>query len=381
MSRRRPDSELAAARDAVDWDALRGTSHSSKSGTNGYGPIAADAETGVSQTFDVSKELGVNLPVRQITLAEGVNFQALMTSNIAYETKKYGRMLGWFRLGMGSLYTLAAIGLLFVVIFVSNGKMPLYKDPLAYSSLDKKWEVALDKVGDVHVDWALLALMTLFAPYHFMHFLGFVRDAYLRQIFYYQTNIIRWVFHGLVGGLLVGFFSIVMGVSSVIVFVLLTGLIMAAAAGMLFSELINLPTIYRKTESDTLESVQKEHGLTPCEARVFMERGYFIKRVAVMPWVFLFAVIVAAGFVGVVSFYFWSAVADTSSKVPWYAWTTYFITVVSLALMVIVNGAALLLDFAFLKNFLYIDLIHNVIELFLILANVILIIVGFSTTA
>lgn len=387
VTQRHAGAKGAAAFPTVDWDKMTHAAVASRGGGGGGSEatqslVGAEQGTRGSTTFDVGGTMGLkNLPIRRISLADGIDMRGLMTQEVEEEVAQWGTFLGWMRLIFGVLYGAAAIGLLFTVIFKTHGEFPLYEDPLRYSHLDKKWEVALEKVGNVHVDWALVALLSLFSAYHFVHFLPFVRDIYLRLVFYYQMNVIRWMFHGLVGGLMLGFCSIVMGVSNIIVFVLLTLAVVAAAAGALFSEMINMPALYNVGPNDTAGSLANDHGLSASEAAKAIRKEHFIKRETVTPWPILFAAIAAVAFVGVTSYYFWVAVADQTDQVPWFAWSTYFISMFTLFVIVVLNGLALLINWSVFRQYIYIDIAHNILELLFALVQVLLIIVGLAVAA
>lgn len=287
-------------------------------------------------------------------------------------------MIGWFRLILGSLYGLATLALLFVVIFKAHDKFPLYWDPMRWDGLSNQWVVALENAGMIHVAWAILALGFVFCPYQFAHFLSFVRDIYLRLVFYYEMNPIRWIFHGVVGGMLVSFFSIILGVSNVIVFVFLVLTFLAAAASILFSEMINRPNLYNvDKDKDTSAQLEQTYGLTATEAKQAIDNGYFIQSSVSTPWPILAGVIMLTLAIAIMTTYFGAAVLKHSGRVPWYAYTTYLITVGVLAVLGIVNSLRLLISWRFLQNYLYIDLLHNVVEAVFLL-NVLLIIIGLS---
>ena len=356
------------------------------SSSAGYRPLSVDAEmatggTGIDPTAGL-RDLG--LPIRQIDLTGGIEFEQLMNVTVTDKQAKYGSLIGFARLGLAVLYGLTAFALLFVVIFRTNGgEMPLQWDPLRYSDLDNKWEAALEKIGVIYMAWALLAMLTVFAAYQGIHFLPFVRDFYLKFVFYYQMNPIRWIWHGVAGGLVVAFYSLIMGVSSVIVMVLLLVVVIGGAAAVLFSEMINRPNVYMVTAEERADPsiLTSKYGLTPCEATAALKSGYFLKPGVVTPWPILAALVLLLTYVGIVSAYFWTAVDDKWSRVPWYAWTTYFLTVGAFVAMAAANVARLLLSWAIFQNYLYMDLLHNGVEFLFIYVGIVLNIVGFAVTA
>lgn len=352
----------------------------------GYQPMSVDAElaTGGSGIDPTAGLRDLGLPIRQIDLTGGIEFQQLMNVTVTDKQAKYGWLIGWARLLLAGVYGVTSFALLFVVIFLTNGgKMPLQWDPLRYSNLDNKWEAALEKVGVIYVAWALLAMLTAFAAYQAVHFLPVVREFYLKFVSYYQMNPIRWIWYGVAGGLVVAFYSLIMGVSSVIVMVLLLVIVIGGAASVLFSEMINRPNVYIVTDAERQDPsiLTSKYGLTPCEAAAAIKVGYFLKPGVVTPWPILAALVLLLTYVGIVSAYFWTAVDDEFSQVPWYAWTTYFLTVASFVAMAAANVARLLLSWALFQNYLYLDLLHNGVEFLFIYVGIVLNIVGFAVAA
>lgn len=325
------------------------------------------------------REAGV--PVRELSLTGGIDLDNLLSEELQGQTVKYGKMLGWVRLILAALYAITALALLFVVIFESNGEFPFFWDPIRYSKLDGKWEAAMEKVSNVHVDWALVALLATFAIYHAVHFFPFVRDIYLRLVFWYQMNAIRWIFHGVAGGLMVAFYAVIMGVSNVIVFVLLGVVVIGGAAAVLFSEMINRPKLYFVGDKEEEADLVANHELTAEDATAAVRDGYFIKPGAVTPWPILAALVLLLTYVGVTSAYFWTAVEDSASHVPWYVWTTYFITMLSFVVIAVVNVLRLLVSWRIFQNYFYFDILHNAVELAFIWLATVLVIIGFSVSA
>lgn len=346
--------------------------------------IGAATDTGVDPRLDPTAALRkAGLPVTAIDLTGGVALENLLLREVGPEQQRWGSMIGWVRLLLALLYAITGLTFLFVIIFVpAHGKMPMYFDPIKFSALDNKWEVANEQIGTVDVAWALLALMTSFAVYHAVHFLPFVRDIWLRLVFWYRMNPIRWVFHGVVGGLMVAFFSLILGVSNIIVFILLLVITIGAAACVLFSEMINRPVVHWVEADDTVSSLQSTYGLTDLQAeRAIKTNKFFLVKGAVTPWPLLAAWVLFLAGVGIVGAYFFSAVDDKAAHVPWYAWTTLFTVAVPLLLMAIVNTLATLLDWSIFSNYFYIDMIHVPVELIFAWLGTVLVLIGLATLA
>jgi hypothetical protein len=152
---------------------------------------------------------------------------------------------------------------------------------------------------------------------------------------------------------------------------------MAAAACILFSEMINRPNIYKVRDTDSVDSLIAGYKLTKEEAEQVKVDGVFIQASVSTPWPILAGVVMLTLAVAIMTTYFGAAVLKNASRVPWYAYTTYFITVAVLAILGIVNSLRLLIAWRFLQNYLYFDLLHNLVEAFFLL-NVPLIILGLS---
>lgn len=346
--------------------------------------IGATTEGGVDPRLDVTAALRkTGLPVTAIDLTGGIQLENLLMREVSPEQQRWGWFIGWVRLLLALGYAVTGLTFLFVIIFVpAHGKMPLYFDPIRFSTLDNKWEVANEQIGTVDVAWALLALMTTFAVYHAVHFLPFVRDIWLRLVFWYRMNPIRWVFHGVVGGLMVAFFSLILGVSNIIVFILLLVITIGAAACVLFSEMVNRPVVHWTEAGDTVTSLKEKYNLTDMQAeRAINVNKFFVVKGAVTPWPLVYAWVLFLAGVGIVGAYFFSAVDDKAGQVPWYAWTTLFTVALPLLLMAIVNTMAVLLNWSFFSNYFYIDMLHIPVELIFAWLGTVLVLIGLATTA
>ena len=342
---------------------------------------------GADVGFDPTKGAPEFLKLRRMDLTSGINFASFQNAIITEEQIKYGKLLGWVRLILAALYAVTALAFLFVVIFETDGRMRLYTDPTKWSSLDKKWEVALEEIGVINIDWALLALFSLFSVYHAAHFIPFVRDYYLKLVFYFQANPIRWTFHGVVGGIMLTFYALLVGVSGLPMMFALLLIIFGATACVLYSELINKPIplsvkkgMTDEEKRDWIAQVTAMYNHTPtmCDANVASKNEYYLVPAVVSPLPIIGAVVLMAGFIGLVSYYFIVAAADQPSKLPWFVWTTYLITVLSIIVMAIVNVARLAFNFKFLQNYFYVDLLHNGVELVLIYATTVAILIGLA---
>ena len=117
------------------------------------------------------------------------------------------------------------------------------------------------------------------------------------------------------------------------------------------------------------------------DAAIAVRDGYFVKSNAVTPWPIAAALVLLLTYVGIVSAYFWTAVDDRAKSVPWYVWTTYFLTILSFVAMAIVNTLRLLVSWKIFQNYFYVDVIHIVVELVFILLNTLLVIIGLSVSA
>jgi hypothetical protein len=344
--------------------------------------VDADVESRqVDPVFSTGLE-GTPLKVQKIDFVGGIQFNTVLAREIPEALAKNGRFLGWLRLLLGLLYGAAGIAFLFVVIFVTDGKFSLFWDPIRYSSLASQWQTALERAGVIHIDWGVVAIFFVCALYHPLHFIPFIRDVYIRLVFFYQVNVIRWVFHGIVGGLLMGFFSVVMGVSSVIVFILLLVILIGAAACILFSEMINRPDITWLAKDEQIEDATvAKFRMTTGEVAAARKNGYYVTKGSVTPWPILAAIVLALTFMGITSAYFWNAVADEANRVPWYVWITYAISMVTLVVIGVYNTLCLVLNYAIFRNYFWNDIIHNVVEVMFIFGGGCLLLIGLATAA
>ena len=335
----------------------------------------ADLENGgVDPLLDPTAALrDLKLPVRQIDLASGVQLSTLLNRQVTVEQRKYGTWLGFGRLFVGGFYLVAAVAFLFVCIFKPTPAYPMFWDPLRYNSMSKTWNVALERMGPgIRIDWSITAMFLVFGLYELSYFLPFVRDLYLGFVFFYQMNPYRWLVHGVAGGLLMSFFAVVMGVTSVPVFVLLMTVIIAAAASALFSELVNRPKLYFTNDSDTVDSLVKQYSLRADRATEAINNKYFIQAAVVNAWPIIAAVVLLLVYAGVVSAYFWVTVADSVSHVAWFAFVAYATGAFVLVALVVLTVARLLVSWEIFQNYFWYDVLLIGVEIVMILGSILI---------
>lgn len=326
-------------------------------------PEARDPESALDPT-EVLRGLG--LPIRQLDLTGGIEFKMLMERELSAGQKNYGRILGWMHVSAAVVYLLAAIAFLFVVIFRDVRPFPLFWDPLRYSSLGQEWVVALERLGPgIRIDWALLVNLPVFSFFHAILFYGPVLDANLRFIFFYQFNPIRWIFHGVFGGLTLAYFAVVMGVSHVVVFVSLLAFVLFGAAFVLYNEMVNRPNIYTVVAGDDDASLRAKYpALSVLDSQKAIKDGYFILPAVVSPYPILAAIVSLLLYLGIASAYFWVTVADHSSQVAWYAGIAWGVAIVTAALLAILNTMRLIFNIRLVQNYFYLDTAHYFVEFF-----------------
>lgn len=322
-----------------------------------YAPLAAQnvAENG-NMTNMLGKVPGVFEAIekyggRRLSLWGGVDLNMALAGPVAEEAMHYSGVLTWLRLAIAALFFVLAVAFSFVTPFEikNDGKYPLYWDPITFNKLDNKWETALEGAGSIFVSWMLVAMLYAFAAYHALHFVPFIANIYNRFVFGMRMNPIRWLFHGAAGGLILGAFGLIMGVSNVIVFVFLVLTVLVGAACILFMELINRPTVSADYDA-TIDNDYITIEGTPMAVR-YSE---------INPWPYVIAVIALAAYVGITWSYFWHAVANSSHNVPWFAWAVAIVVPIIFALMAIVNGLRYLVSWTLFKYF-YIDVAHVVL--------------------
>ncbi len=321
--------------------------------SNGYSKLASsqkDAEQalgGIPSVFGALEKYGG----RRISLWGGINLEAALAGPVAEEAQQWGNLLTWGRLVIAALFFLTFVSFAFVTGFVikNDGKFPLFWDPITFNKLDNKWEVALESAGPIHVAWMFVLLLLAFSAYHAAHFVPFVANIYARFVFGMRMNPIRWIFHGTAGGIMLGGFAIIMGVSNIFVFVALILIVLTGAASILFMELINRPEVLNDydetvhTDFITIEGTKR--------AVVYSE---------INPWPYVLAVLALVTYVAFTWAYFWHAVSHSANNVPWYAWSIGFLVPLVFLLMAALNGIRYLVNWTIFR-FFYIDIAHVLI--------------------
>lgn len=328
--------------------------------TNGYSPVPQQqgirgAEDGnIGQTLDsVPSVFGAieKYGGRRISLWGGVDLEMALAGPVAEEANKWANLLTWGRAAFALLFLAAAVTFSFVAGFSikHEGKYSLWYDPISFNKLDNKWEASLENAGSIWVSWMLVAMLYIFAIYQGAHFVPFVARVYARFVFGMRMNPIRWIFHGLAGGIILGGLGLIMGVSNVIVFVFLVLTALTGAASILFMELINRPTL---TE-DYDETIDND----------FLTIGgkrFAVRYSAINPYPYLLAVLALLTYVAITWTYFWHSVSFSSGNVPWFAWAVAILVPIIFVIMAAVNGIRYLVNWTIFRYF-YVDILHVVV--------------------
>jgi len=355
--------------------ALRFPSHDiphaggASSGASRYGATAAAAADGSAFVGEDPNFSDIKIRTKLDFLGTGdSDMSALFIRKAEGDQANWGTLYSWANLGVAALYLIAAFALMFVVIFVANGSIGTFWDPLLWDSIDSKWEVSLLSAGGIHVDWALVAMLAIFGLYHAAYFIPFVQTFYFNTLSY-EYNPIRWAFWGTAGALVLGFYALIMGVSNIIIFVAMVLTVTAGCAFLLCMEMINRPVLVQVAADAPKRTSGKN---VP-----FVGQFFDTELKAVNPLAFVFAIIALAFYIGITWTYFWNCVHDHIHGVPWYAWFIGVLTALALIAVALLNGIRYVVSWKFLK-FFYLDVLHTVVEVILVLGGTLVFIIGVS---
>jgi len=305
-------------------------------------------------------EAAPNLPVRRIVIpgTPGTDITEVgslfnkVPEQVAVENAGMMNALKWAHPILGLVYIAAAI-VLFIIILTAPSRLKInsYWSPESFNTITSSWVVSLVSTGLIYVHWVFIVLLGALGVYHLAHFPKPIRNLYETMVFVWYYNAIRWVAHAVAGGLAVGFLSMVVGVSDIVV---VTNIILAFAAAcifMLVMEQINPPPVYGD------------------DGKISQDKG--------VNWIpYLAGAVMLILVVGQYMAYFFYTVNQAVHKnthVPWYSWFVALDVCLVLAVIGVVNGLAYFVSWNMLK-YKYIEIIHIVAEIFIALGMCIAII-------
>jgi len=331
----------------------------------GLGGTAQPPRNGAPIRDDVTDLLYNKVGVRQIDWTEDM-LPKLDKTELLGQQKKFAMWMRWAQLIMGALYIVAGAVLCGLTIRWMRAFM-LFWDPMRWSTIDHRWEVALERVGPISVTLMLSILLIVFGIYHLAHFVPFVHNIYVYYVFIKQANPLRWGAYASIGALLLGGYGIIEGVSNVMIFVALIVYIGAAALIAFYMEVINRPHLIKAedfpVEGKEREAMIKKYALKQSEVRELTKpdsKAWYVRLGKVSPWPLALAALLALVYITYTWSYFWTTVTDTkASLVPWFSWVLAIWTAFMLVVLFLINAARYLLTWSILQNYFYIDLLHQ----------------------